>query len=602
MGIGNVNDGLLNDGLLPGLSTRLELGLISQRIIWDSYFFRSQRLVKSSINKINLICKMIRIALLASISLLLGGLNEAFAQQEFQVVDNIKLTAPAPESICVLHPGAPHEGHYLSIPERVAPVGKANAATIVVTYNGFTPQAQAAFQRAVDTWAALLTSTVPIYVDATFAPLGPGVLGSAGPTGISVLTDGTNFFVFGIALAESLIGPQNTDGDPDITATFSSTFTWHYGIGAPPPGTFDFESVVLHELGHGLNFTRFSNYDDGINNGTTNVNECGGVAGQGCMNLNASPPPPLYGRNDFFFIDAGANFLRNTGIYPDPSAALGTAFTSGVGSVRFSGSNATTVNGGTPPIIYAPVTFAPGSSLSHLDETTFNGTINALMTPQIAAAEVARTPGPVTCALFADLAWTIDQSTCNGLPLPVELTTFDAIANGNAVTLRWETVSETNNAGFEVQVREATDWETLQFVEGIGTTTTPQQYHFSLGGFEPGTHVFRLKQVDFDGTFEYSPEIEVAVEMIEAYRLTAAYPNPFNPTTQFTVAVQRAQEVRVDVYDVTGRQVETIFAGPLHAQQSRLVVFEASDLPSGVYYLRALGETFQASQAVVLMK
>ncbi len=190
------------------------------------------------------------------------------------------------------------------------------------------------------------------------------------------------------------------------------------------------------------------------------------------------------------------------------------------------------------------------------------------------------------------------------IALPVELTSFEALADGETVTLRWETVSETNNAGFEVQVRaeDGEEWERVGWKDGIGTTTVPQQYQLAVDELEPQTYTFRLKQVDFDGTFAYSPEVEVAVEMIEAYRLTAAYPNPFNPTTQFTVAVQRAQDVRVAVFDMTGRRVRTLFAGPLHAQQSRSVVFEASDLPSGVYYLRAFGETFQASQAVVLMK
>ncbi|NBC17151.1 MAG: T9SS type A sorting domain-containing protein [Bacteroidetes bacterium] len=194
--------------------------------------------------------------------------------------------------------------------------------------------------------------------------------------------------------------------------------------------------------------------------------------------------------------------------------------------------------------------------------------------------------------------------------LPVELTAFDAVADGEAVTLRWETASETNNAGFEVQrlsMREPENgsegdegaWQALGFVEGHGTTAEPQRYVYQVGDLAPGTHTFRLRQVDFDGTFEYSPEVEVAVEMAAAYRLTPAHPNPFNPTTQFSVAVQRAQHVRIDVYDVTGRRVRTLFDGRLAAQQTRTVVFDGDALPSGVYYLRARGQTFSATEAVV---
>ena len=196
--------------------------------------------------------------------------------------------------------------------------------------------------------------------------------------------------------------------------------------------------------------------------------------------------------------------------------------------------------------------------------------------------------------------------------LPVELSSFTATADGEAVVLRWATASETNNAGFEVQVGEMVDgrqsmvdgqraWRTLGFVEGRGTTSEAQAYAYRADGLEPGRYRFRLKQVDYDGAFEYSPEVEGSVELAEAYRLGAAYPNPFNPSTTFSLAVRRSQEVRVRVYDTLGRRVAVLFAGVLEAGRSRRFVWEASSA-SGHYFIRVQGEDFAAVRRVTLLR
>ncbi len=194
--------------------------------------------------------------------------------------------------------------------------------------------------------------------------------------------------------------------------------------------------------------------------------------------------------------------------------------------------------------------------------------------------------------------------------LPVELTAFTAIADGATVLLRWETASEVNNAGFEIQHRRAVEplpatflpWETLAFVEGSGTTAVPQSYRYRVEDLLPGRHRLRLKQLDFDGTFEYSPEVELAIALPEAFLFTAAYPNPFNPQTQLSLMVKRAQHVTVSVYDLLGRQVAVLFAGEMASKQARSLVFEASGLPSGTYVIQAVGETFTAVRSIVLLK
>lgn len=190
-------------------------------------------------------------------------------------------------------------------------------------------------------------------------------------------------------------------------------------------------------------------------------------------------------------------------------------------------------------------------------------------------------------------------------PLPVELTSFEAVADGPTVRLRWTTASETNNAGFFVEHRAeptGTAWERLAFVEGRGSATTPGTYAYSAENLAPGAHLFRLRQVDFDGVFAYGPTVRVAVDLPGAYRLSTPYPNPFNPETRFTLAVSRSQRVNVAVYDVLGRRVATLFDGVLAPGAPQPLRFDAAHLPGGLYLIHASGEHFTATRPVTLLK
>lgn len=188
--------------------------------------------------------------------------------------------------------------------------------------------------------------------------------------------------------------------------------------------------------------------------------------------------------------------------------------------------------------------------------------------------------------------------------LPVELVRFDAAVDGTDAVLTWETASETNNAGFEVEHAAGADAAFVRsgYVDGAGTTTAARAYAFRLAGLAPGVHRFRLKQVDFDGTFSYSPEVEVTVAVPGAYVLSPAYPNPFNPQTQFTLTVAQGQHVRVEVFDALGRQVALLHDGPMAEGAAQTFTFEAGALPSGVYLYRAVGETFVATRRAMLLK
>ncbi len=196
--------------------------------------------------------------------------------------------------------------------------------------------------------------------------------------------------------------------------------------------------------------------------------------------------------------------------------------------------------------------------------------------------------------------------------LPVELSTFEAVADGGVIALTWSTASETNNAGFEVQYAAADSavFRSAGFREGEGTTSEKQSYAFSFKPPVPGSYKVRLKQVDFDGASTFSPEISVVLtELLTdadghpvAYVFGEPAPNPFSHTTAAQLLVSKAQHVEVALYNVVGSRVATLFRGTLPASTAKRLTIDGSGLPSGVYFMRVEGETFSESRQVVLVK
>lgn len=271
-----------------------------------------------------------------------------------------------------------------------ASTGRPATATFIVTYNGFTPQAQAAFQYAVNIWASLLTSAVPIRVTANWTALPPNVLGSAGASALyrdfpNAPQAGT---WYAVAVAEKLAGADlNPTTSADINANFSSAIpNWYFGTdGNTPSGQFDFVTIVLHELGHGLSFF-----------GSMTVSSGQGSWGGG------TAFPYIYDR---YAENNSAQALLNTTLFPNPSVALATQLQSN--NIFFNGPQAVAANGGIRPRLYAPGSWIQGSSYSHLDEATYPaGNQHSLMTPEIGTAEAIHTPGPITLGMFRDMGWT----------------------------------------------------------------------------------------------------------------------------------------------------------------------------------------------------
>ena len=301
--------------------------------------------------------------------------------------------APGTLSPVVLGP-APATPTLVAAVPRV-PTSKLHASsstsTFVVNYDaGFNanPAAKAAFQAAVDQWSNLLTTSVPVVVDASFTALPSGVLGSAGPTNLYANFSGAPVAStwYPVALANARHGSDLDPTHADITAHFSSSYSgFYFGTDGNTAGKVDFESVVLHELGHGLGFL-----------GSMDVS--GGLGSCGCAGK-----PFVYDRS---VTSNGTPILS----FPDNSAALASALQGT--DVRFTGAAAVAANGSVAPKLYAPASWQGGSSYSHLDEATYPaGNANSLMTPAIGANEVIHSPGAITLGIFSDSGWTI-----SGLP------------------------------------------------------------------------------------------------------------------------------------------------------------------------------------------
>jgi len=276
------------------------------------------------------------------------------------------------------------------------------------TLSPWPQEAKDAFNYAVNIWASLLNSSQTIEVDACWrSDLGPGVLGSCGPTSFQsgfINAPVPNTW-YPVALANAL---ENTDlySGPEIRSNLSSTYSWYFGTdGNAPPTQLDFVSVVLHELGHGLGFIGSMLVDNGSGSAECN----GGVNGYGCWGMGSSYPF-IYDR---FAEDGNSTSLLATGTYPNPSTALGSALTGNVsGGVYFDGPNANAANGGARVKLYAPNPWVSGSSYSHLDES-FNNTPNALMTWSFSPGESVHSPGPVTLGMFQDMSWSVSSNPPN---------------------------------------------------------------------------------------------------------------------------------------------------------------------------------------------
>jgi hypothetical protein len=193
-------------------------------------------------------------------------------------------------------------------------------------------------------------------------------------------------------------------------------------------------------------------------------------------------------------------------------------------------------------------------------------------------------------------------------PLPVELASFNGnVTNKRDIILTWKTSSEVNNSGFDVERKPADgQWSKVAFVNGKGNSSTAVTYNYQDTKLNTGKYNYRLKQIDYNGNYEYfelNNTIEVGIPT--KFNLSQNYPNPFNPTTKIDFDLPLDSRVNIVLYDVTGREVKTL-VNETRTAGYHTIAFDASSISSGMYFYRittkSSGQDFVATKKMMLVK
>lgn len=196
----------------------------------------------------------------------------------------------------------------------------------------------------------------------------------------------------------------------------------------------------------------------------------------------------------------------------------------------------------------------------------------------------------------------IKVSTSWSSILPVELTSLTASAKGRTVKLNWITASETNNKGFFVQsAKKGAEFSDVIFVEGKGTTGDRNEYSATVSNLSAGTYEFRLKQIDFDGSVNYSPVTEATIFSANNFALEQNFPNPFNPSTTITFQIAEDADVTLKLFNVMGQEIKTVLNKRMTAG-SHSIAIDATDLSAGVYLYQLKAGANTSTRKLTLVK
>ncbi len=243
-----------------------------------------------------------------------------------------------------------------------------------------------------------------------------------------------------------------------------------------------------------------------------------------------------------------------------------------------------------------------------IENSTVDGTVAVL-----GQAPVTIEPG-ATAEFYYGIAIGSDKAACLtnmaaaenkfNVSVPVELTSFAAVPGNGNVALNWSTASETNNQGFEVERRVNGSWTKIAFVSGAGSTTQAQNYSYTdnVSSLNVAKVSYRLRQIDFNGSYSYSSVVEVDLNQIpKVYSLDQNYPNPFNPSTKISYQLPQNGFVSLKVYNAIGKEVATLVNEEKSAGRYE-VNFDAAGLSSGLYFYTIQTGSFQETKKMILIK
>ena len=201
-------------------------------------------------------------------------------------------------------------------------------------------------------------------------------------------------------------------------------------------------------------------------------------------------------------------------------------------------------------------------------------------------------------------------ATSDGIPLPIELTSFSATSSNNNAILKWSTETEVNSSLFEIEKKKIDTeiWQTVASVKASGNSNSPKNYNFIDQKLNSGRYLYRLKMIDNDGSFKYSNAVEAEVGLPKDFTVSQNYPNPFNPTTSIDYQIPFDSKVTLELYGISGEKVGTIINNELSAGYYTAEVNASElNLASGVYLYRMsvtsnAGQNFMSVKKLMLMK
>lgn len=488
-----------------------------------------------------------RFASLLLIIIILSSASVFGQENIFNVIED------SPE-VCILHP-TDVNAQYKYAPDVLRQKRTSQAATsqIEVTYlnncsGGAWPEdAKTAFEYAADIWEAHLNTPVPIRIEATWAPLDEGILGGTSPTIVETTSSASGDLfpntLYTIANASAITGTDlvtELDTDFDMTMDINCEFEdWYMGTDAnPPAGMYDFVTVFLHEIGHGIGFTGSM-----IGNATTRIADWG------------------YGQSDFsmvydkYTLDEEFHQVINTDIYPRRSELLYDALTGQLGGIYFSGHQAEFAFENMRVQLHSPNPFVQGQSYSHLNQQVYGNSPDALMRPFLDAEFAVHSPGPIFCGLLNDFNWPLGQACLDLLPdegfLNRPFLVFPANGSFESTldpTMMWQAVA----GAAEYRIQVATDFNFEDVI--IDQVVTGTSYDIQQNLEYSTLYFWRVQAMSAGGNSKFSSKYRFTTTNSppDAIALTQPDDNAENMRPGFSFVWQassRADEYQIQVAD-----------------------------------------------------
>jgi len=322
------------------------------------------------------------------------------------------------------------------------------------------------------------------------------------------------------------------------------------------------------------------------------------------------------GRRGLAAIDASTGSIASWNpVITLPSGSLGITSLGTAGSTLFIGGEFSTVEGNARTGV-AAIDILSASVMDWNPQLNRIGTATKVVSFEIDNGnELLYVAGDFTTINDGDPGSYLAKINISAGALPVELVSFSAMQNGEFIKLNWQTATEINNYGFEVQRQiillpigtnySKPDWEKIGFVAGNGNSSSPKDYSFSDNAGYNGKYVYRLKQIDNDGKVKYSNEVEITLgNQPKYFKLSQNYPNPFNPSTTIKFTIPNSENVlptTLRIYNAIGQQVSELLNKPLSAGIYKLE-FDASNLSSGIYFYKLQSGKYVETKKMIILK